>query len=277
MSSILQTMNSTVQKEIAFNSYCREMAKNNVSLACSYIKSAVIGAFTHPVSNSITSLAFKDRCMNLIKTPLLLLRSPLLCLPLANRVTQLALRLLSPKLSIDCINSFSSNKEVNIRYSSNARTQQVKNYFLSNFKNKIPFDSSGLPLDFGFSSEECIDIFTKLSPNLTTELVESSTSEDLQARYSKDMRCKFAEDYFREKIKTKKEITISDLNLSGNYLTIFTNRLGLTTKDCDNAFLKVLTQSPEITISKNLQKKLNRYRQTSGSPKQVVISSYNHK
>lgn len=87
MTSILQTASSAVKNEITFNSHCRQMAKDNVLLACNYMKSAITGAFTHPVSSSITSLAFKDRCMNLIKTPLLLLRAPLLYLPLANRVT----------------------------------------------------------------------------------------------------------------------------------------------------------------------------------------------
>ena len=55
------------------------------------------------LTNPTTPLAFKDRCVNLIKAPLLLLRASLLCLPATNRVTQLGLRLLSPQLTADFV------------------------------------------------------------------------------------------------------------------------------------------------------------------------------
>lgn len=70
------------------------------------------------------SIGLKDRCVNLIKASLLLLRSPLLYLPLTNRMTQLALRFLSPRKVLDFATSCPfrcyRKTELEIRYNENA-------------------------------------------------------------------------------------------------------------------------------------------------------------
>ena len=133
MTSILQTARSALQNEIIFNSHCREMAKDNLSLAGSYITSV----FARSVTTSATSLTLKGRCMNLMKASLLLPRAFLLCLPLTNRMTQLGLRFLSPKPSIACINSFSS-EELSIRYNQDRVIELKFTKLKSDVQDKIP-------------------------------------------------------------------------------------------------------------------------------------------
>lgn len=126
-------MNTRVQKEIAFNLYCHEMAKDNVLLACNYMKSTLTGilAYPNPISKTTESISLKDRCINLIKAPLLLLRTPLLYLPLINRVTQLALRFLSPQQAADFVKTSScfSKEELRIRYNHNTLVKVLEGSF----------------------------------------------------------------------------------------------------------------------------------------------------
>ena len=190
-------MNTRVQKEIAFNLYCREMAKDNVLLACNYMKSTLTGilAYPNPISKTTESVSLKDRCINLIKAPLLLLRTPLLYLPLINRVTQLALRFLSPQQAADFVKTSSC-----------------------------------------FSKEE------------------------LRIRYNHNTLVKVLEDSFKKRITKKEKITKLDLDLSNDERTIFINKLKFTFPECNDIFLKVLTQFPENKCSINLKKEVNKYK-----------------
>lgn len=141
-------MISIAQKEIAFNAFCRGMATDNLVLARQYAKDAVSDIFTRSMNNSkITLPSLKDRCINFkdgfikfIKAFGLVARAPILCLPLVNRTTQLTLRLLSPKLSLDSVISsdFYKKDEIEVRYSQAAREQFAMNIFRSEFVGKKP-------------------------------------------------------------------------------------------------------------------------------------------
>lgn len=107
--SLIGNVSTILDNEKRFNILCHHMAKNNFSLASNYVEDI----FTKSISN-------KDKFIHLTKTCFLALRIPLLYLPLVNRVTQLFLRLLSPKLTkqfvVDSPNFFQV-EELKIRYS----------------------------------------------------------------------------------------------------------------------------------------------------------------
>lgn len=263
MTSILRTVTSAVQKEFAFNSLCREMAKDNGSLAWAYAKSA----FARSVTNPTTPLAFKDRCVNLIKAPLLLLRASLLCLPATNRVTQLALRFLSPRQPADFVESSAfrpANAELKIRYNKNILvtfantrlTSAAEKLLEKNIQENKEFNPSV------FTNKNFLDAYIKLTPPLSAELINSPEfkEDEVNARYSKDALRKFIEDYFKEKIAQKGELTKSDLDLSKDEQVIFISKLGFTYPDCYNIFLDVLAQSPEINYSINLKKEIKQHK-----------------
>lgn len=117
-----------IQKEVSFNLSCYAMARNNVSQAAAYMRTVVTNIITHSADDS-TSLSLKDRCTNLAKAFGLLTRAPLLCIPLVNRATQFALRLLSPKSLLSELDSYPL-KEIKIRYSTETFSQLVKEALL---------------------------------------------------------------------------------------------------------------------------------------------------
>ena len=107
--SFIVNVSTIVDNEKKFNILCHHMAKDNFSLASNYVKDI----FTKSISN-------KDKFINLTKACFLALRTPLLCLPFVNRVTQLFLRLLSPKLTKEFVSSldfFKTVEERKLRYS----------------------------------------------------------------------------------------------------------------------------------------------------------------
>ncbi len=109
-------MASVLSNEIQFNVFCHVMAKNNWSLAYNYI--------TDIFNNSVS---YKDKCNKVIKASLLTVRGFLLYTPFVNRITQLALRILSPELTIKSFFYFEEKKEdLMIRYS----TEVLLSYFL---------------------------------------------------------------------------------------------------------------------------------------------------
>ena len=262
MTSILQAATSAVENEIAFNSNCREMAKNNVSLACNYIKSALTGVFTHPTNGSTTSVALKDRCLNSIKTPLLLVRASLLSVPLINRIIQIGLRLLSPQLTADSVQPCPFTKvELKIRYNSNTLSAAAEKLLKKNIRENNEFN----PLTF--ADKNLLDAYTKLSPPLSIDLINSLEfkEDEVEARYGKEACCKFVEDHFISKIRTKEKINKPDLDLSKEEEAIFISKLSFTRKECDDIFLKVLTQFPEKDLSVNLGKEVNKYKKGKNS------------
>ncbi|HEV3269883.1 MAG TPA: hypothetical protein VGZ69_04455 [Candidatus Rhabdochlamydia sp.] len=231
MTSILQTVNSAVQKEFAFNSLFREMAKDNLSLAGSYITSA----FARSVTNPATSLTLKGRCINLIKASLLLPRAFLLYLPLTNRIAQLGLRFLSPQQVIDFVKSSpyrSTNAELKIRYNTNTLvTFAVEQLLEKNIRKNKEF----VPLMF--KSKDLLDAYVKLSPSLSTDLISSPEfrEDEVKARYSEDTRREFIEGYFQDKIAKKEEFDPSSLNLF--------DKLGFDSEKCMDIFAKL---SPDL-------------------------------
>lgn len=98
-------MTSILNNEIKFNVLCHIMAKNNLSLACNYITDIFNDSISH-----------KDRCNKTIKASLLIVRGFLLCIPFINRITQFALRILSPELTTESFSDF-GEEELEIRYS----------------------------------------------------------------------------------------------------------------------------------------------------------------
>ncbi len=112
-------MTSIAKNELHFNLSCYEMAKNNLSLAYKYAIDLSPNFLSRYLPEP-ASFELKDKCFNLIvKAPLLSLRAFSLCVPILNRITQLALRYLSPKDPSDFINScpFPPKKsELNVRY-----------------------------------------------------------------------------------------------------------------------------------------------------------------
>lgn len=255
MTSILRTVTSAVQKEFAFNSLCRKMAKDNRSLAWAYAKSA----FARSVTNPTTPLAFKDRCVNLIKAPLLLLRASLLCLPATNRVTQLGLRLLSPQLTADFVklSPFCFTKaELKIRYNSNtisefaiARlTYAAEELLEKNIQANNEFNPEI------FTNKHLLDAYIKLSPPLSIDFINSPKFEEKEAkaRYSEVTRREFVESLIEEKISgkvdCKLQITEEDLALSNEEQTAIA-KLGFTTEDYFNISLRFSPpKSPIICI-----------------------------
>jgi hypothetical protein len=143
------------------------MARSNVDLAIVYIKDFIQNSPTYSKNNSHTPpLPLKERCTNLAKASGLLARAPLLCLPLVNRVTQLALRFLSRKLSIDYI---FPREESAVRYSKeellirntkieeqNKRTE-CKKYIQKNRSKKQKITLANLE-NFGLSKKEIQEI-----------------------------------------------------------------------------------------------------------------------
>ncbi|MGL5264551.1 MAG: hypothetical protein ACRDAI_08320 [Candidatus Rhabdochlamydia sp.] len=114
-------MTSIVKNELLFNSSCQGMAKSNLFSAYKYVIDALpISLSRYLPEPASASFELKDKCFNLIvKAPLLSLRAILLCVPIANRITQLTLRYLSPKDPSDFINlcPFPPKKsELNVRY-----------------------------------------------------------------------------------------------------------------------------------------------------------------
>ncbi|QZA58724.1 hypothetical protein [Candidatus Rhabdochlamydia porcellionis] len=257
MTSILQTATSVIRAELAFNSLCREMAKDNISLAYNYIKSAVTGVSTHLINGSTASISLKNRCINLIKAPLLLLRAPLLCLPLTNRVTQLALCFLFSQKPADFASPFHlTNAELMVRYNRNTPITFVAEKPLEKniLKNK-EFNPSMLTNN----------TYVKLSPPLSIDLINSLEfkEDEIKVRYSEDTRRIFMEDYFKDKIAQKEKITKSDLDLSKEEQAIFIGKLGFTYSDCNNIFLKYLMQFPKTKYSISLKKEINQYKKLS--------------
>ena len=259
-----------VQKEIAFNSLCRGMATDNLSLAKQYAQDAMTGAFARFTNNSKgTSLTLKNRCINLAKASGLAARAPLLYIPFVNRITQLALRFLSPELTNTCINSssFFKRDEMHVRYSQYTRHKFVEEYFRDNIKQKKRFDPSHLHLfnEVGFHSKECENIFKKLSPPLSIDFINSSefyAEDEIHARYSQDTRNTFVESYFKEKIANKqatgKQVIGRDLKIS-NKNTITFKKIGLSVDNCLNVILNFLAQSPEISRSSHVKEQVEKY------------------
>lgn len=101
-------MASVLNNEMEFNGFCHVMAKSNWSSAYNYI--------TDIFNNSVS---YKDKCNKVIKASLLTVRGFLLYIPFVNRITQLALRILSPELSEEFIESpfCFGEEELKIRYS----------------------------------------------------------------------------------------------------------------------------------------------------------------
>lgn len=268
MTSILRTVTSAVQKEFAFNSLCREMAKDNGSLAWAYAKSA----FARSVTNPTTPLAFKDRFVNFIKAPLLLLRASLLCLPATNRVTQLALRFLSPRQPADFVESSAfrpANAELKIRYNrdtliifANIRlTSRAEELLEKNIEEEKEFDPSI------FTNKNLLDAYVKLSPSLSIDLINSPAfkENEVKARYSEDTRYKFIESLIEgkisEKVAHKLKVTKKDFILSNDEQVAIT-KLGLTDKDYSNIslhFLAKTAKSSNIICDFDLQKKIDYY------------------
>ncbi|HEV3270482.1 MAG TPA: hypothetical protein VGZ69_07560, partial [Candidatus Rhabdochlamydia sp.] len=131
--NFIENVSTIIDNEKKFNILCHHMAKSNFSLASNYVEDI----FTKSVSN-------KDKFINLTKACFLALRIPLLYLPLANRVTQIFLHLLSPKLTKEFVDSpgfFKTIEERKLRYSPYAREgfekkQIVKYNFLHNEEKK---------------------------------------------------------------------------------------------------------------------------------------------
>ena len=103
-------MASVLNNEMEFNDFCHVMAKNNWSLAYNYMTDIF-----H------RSVSYKDKCNKVIKASCLTLREGLLYIPLVNRITQLALRILSLELTKEFIESPSCFEEEELkRYSTEA-------------------------------------------------------------------------------------------------------------------------------------------------------------
>lgn len=271
MISILQTATSAVRTELAFNSLCREMAKDNISLACNYIKSAVTGVSTHFIHGSTTSVSFKNRCINLIKAPLLLLRAPLLYLPLTNRVTQLTLCFLFPQKPTDFVEAslfHPTESELKVRYDentlaafTNARLKAAEQLLEKNIRKKQGFD----PLTF--NSKNLLNAYISLSPPLSIVLINSPEfkQDEAKARYSEDMRCKFVEKFIQEKLQQKitNQLQISKNDfIPSNEEKLAIAKLGFTDKSYSNICLRFLAKKKDslnMICSSDLQKKINHY------------------
>ena len=117
-------MTYLLKNEIRFNMDCHKMAKENWSLAYDYVtdifleRGYIIDVFNGPMSCKY--IDYKDIGNNIVKAYSLTVRSFLLYIPFINRITQFALRILSPKLTYECFDLFGV-KELNIRYSKKDR------------------------------------------------------------------------------------------------------------------------------------------------------------
>ncbi|PWU15332.1 MAG: hypothetical protein C5B45_02860 [Chlamydiae bacterium] len=244
MTSLLQSATSAIQKEMVFNSHCRNMAKDNALLACNYVKSTFTGILAHPVPTirQTNPIGLKDRCVHLIKAPLLLLRSPLLYLPLINRVTQLALRFLSPEYFNFRSSSpfrYVKSTELKIRYNENAlNAAHAKLLLLINTREGNEFNPST------FTNKGLLDAYIKLSPPLSIAFINSPEfkEDQVKARYSKDTRCKFVENYFQDEIAKKEKIANS--TCFATFLDLLQDeqalmKLGFTQQECYDIFLNV--------------------------------------
>lgn len=107
--SLIVSIKAIADNESTFNVLCHRMAKNNASLAYKYIKNIF--------DSSIPS---KDRCNDAIKAFFLTVRIFPLCVPGINRITRFVLRLLSPPLTMEFVESpsYFGIEERKIRYSS---------------------------------------------------------------------------------------------------------------------------------------------------------------
>lgn len=101
-------MASILNNEMEFNDFCHAMAKSNWPSAYNYI--------TDIFNNSV---GYKDKCNKVIKASLLTVRGDPLYISFVNRITQLALRVLSPEPTKEFIESPScfGEEELKIRYS----------------------------------------------------------------------------------------------------------------------------------------------------------------
>lgn len=97
-----------LNNEMEFNDFSHVMAKNNWSSAYNYI--------TDIFNNSVS---YKNTCNKVIKASLLTVRGTVLYIPVVNRITQLVLRILSPELTREFVESPScfGEEELKIRTS----------------------------------------------------------------------------------------------------------------------------------------------------------------
>lgn len=263
-------MTSIAKNELHFNLACHEMAKSNLLLAYQYTIDLSPNFLSRYLPKPASaSFALKDRCINLIKAPLLSLRALLLCVPIVNRVTQLALRFLSPRKLDEFVKSSPMHfrpkkKELEIRYSENIRREFIKNYLTDKIDNKQKFTPSDLDLfkNLGFSSQEVKTIFTELSPALSIDLINSPEFD--KVRYSKNTRYKFLVDYLKDKINTGKikrkmqnrlQITEKDLILSDAARNAFL-KLGFKPEDYSDIALSFLKNNQNAILSRDLQQKI---------------------
>ncbi|MGL4540193.1 MAG: hypothetical protein ACRCU0_04375 [Candidatus Rhabdochlamydia sp.] len=241
-------MTSIAKNELHFNLSCYEMAKNNLLLAYKYTIDLSPNFLSRYLPEPASaSLELKDKCFNLIvKAPLLSLRAILLCVPIANRITQVALRYLSPRNLDDFVKSSPvhfrpKNEELEIRYSENTRRESIKDHYKNNIEQRKKFYLSDLHLfkNLGFNDKECQVIFTQLSPTLTIDLINSSEFkiDEVKARYSKDTRREFIKKYFENNIEQRKELDLSELHSFRKW--------GFSAKEIRSIFTKL---SPSLSI-----------------------------
>lgn len=267
-------MISILQNERAFQSSCYQMATSNVALADSYLRSFFTGVFTHspptlaqlvlkciptePAKPTSVQLGLKHRCANLVKASLLLIRVPFLCmlpLPFLNRITQLALRCLSPRNPVDFIKACVSPltiAEFKIRYKEKTRILFVATQYLdSNLLEGKEFDPSEFDKESSREDirEKLVNQYHELSPLLTIDYINSPEckKEEVNIRYSKDIRKNFVEVLIQLKtqdyISLKKEITYETLKLSDRELAAIT-KLGFTDRDYFYICLESLGNNP---------------------------------
>lgn len=281
-------MISILQNEKNFQSSCYEMAKSNVSLAGSYFKSVFTGTFTHsqptlaqlvlkaippqPAKPISFPLGLKNRCTNLVKVPFLLVRSPFLCMPLLNRVIQLALRCLSPRNPVDFEKSCFlplMEAECEIRYKEDTRVLFVaKKYLEYNLQERKEFNPSKFKESSREDIQKLVDQYHKLSPTLTSKYINSCTckKEEVKIRYSQGIRHQALVELIRELINdktqkrsmSKQPIIEKDLQLLPQERAVIT-KLGFTTEEYFNACLQFLKHNPTIKCGTALTNKIKHY------------------
>ncbi|QZA59062.1 hypothetical protein [Candidatus Rhabdochlamydia porcellionis] len=101
-------MACVLDNEMEFNGFCHIMAKSNWSSVYNYI--------TAIFKNSVS---YKNKCNKVIKASLLTVKETPLYMPFVNRITQLVLRILSPELTGEFVESpsYFGEEELKIRCS----------------------------------------------------------------------------------------------------------------------------------------------------------------
>ncbi|MGB7128667.1 MAG: hypothetical protein WBD50_06235 [Candidatus Rhabdochlamydia sp.] len=181
-------MTPILNNEIKFNVLCHTMAKNNLSLACNYITDIFNGSMSH-----------KDRCSKAIKASLLAVRGFLLCIPFVNRITQFALRILSPELTIRSFFYF-GEEELEIRYG-------IKT-FLKTFIE--PFVSKSLE-EVRRELQDLGGLFTELNTEEKKQLLQLFCNTLLPA---------FQDPHFQSKFQAHFQKILQDLPLQEDELEI---------------------------------------------------------